>query len=288
MLEFAIAASLLAAAGVALYFHHRKKLRRVSVERMTKTKGDDVEMVDEEVVQIITPIRLRRWIWVPWILGVLLAAGLYFGTGLNGLFSALFGLIVAVVGTQLEGMLASKRELLIETQLADAIDIIVGALRSGVGLVDALGHAVGESRRPLRPILEDMSGRLRLGDNPAEVFSELAFRIPLETFRLFSFTLSVHWEIGGSLAPTLATVGRTIRDRIDLSRRVKSQTMQARASVVAILFITYVLTFIVWRTNPARLEAFVSSSIGQGLFAATIFLQLVGLVWMSKLSDIKY
>ncbi len=287
MLEFAIAAVLLGAALVMLYFHNRKKLRRVSVERMT-TRDPDPENFDDEVVAVITPIRLRRFILVPWILGILLAAGLYYLTGLNGLFSALFGLIVAVVGTQLEGVLAAKRELLIETQLADAIDIIVGALRSGVGLVDALGHAVGEARKPLRPILEDMSGRLRLGDNPAEVFSELAFRIPLETFRLFSFTLSVHWEIGGSLAPTLATVGRTIRDRIDLSRRVKSQTMQARASVVAILLITYVLTFIVWRTNPARLESFVSSSIGQGLFAATIFLQLVGLVWMSKMSDIRY
>jgi Flp pilus assembly protein TadB len=98
----------------------------------------------------------------------------------------------------------------------------------------------------------------------------------------------VHWEIGGSLAPTLATVGRTIRDRIDLSRRIRSQTMQARASVVAILLITYAITFIVWRTNPGRLQAFLATTLGGALVFATVVLQLLGLVWMSKLSKIEY
>ena len=55
-------------------------------------------------------------------------------------------------------------------------------------------------------------------------------RVPLETFRLFSAALTVHQEVGGSLAPTLATVGRIIRDRIELTRRVRSLTVQSRAS----------------------------------------------------------
>ena len=49
-------------------------------------------------------------------------------------------------------------------------------------------------------------------------------RVPLETFRLFAAALTVHQEVGGSLAPTLATVGRIIRDRIELTRRIRSLT----------------------------------------------------------------
>ena len=49
---------------------------------------------------------------------------------------------------------------------------------------------------------------------------------------LFAAALSVHWEVGGSLAPILATVGRTVRDRIELSRRISAMTTQARLSIV--------------------------------------------------------
>ena len=287
MLELGILLVLLSAAGIVFYFHQRKRLRRVSVERMHDSVLED-EPFEEAERGFIGGSAITRYWWAPWVATLIVAAVLRFVFGLNLLFTGLFALVVGVVGSMLEAMLASKRLMRLEMQLADAIDLIVGSLRSGAGLVESLESAVLEAQKPIKGIFAEMSSRLRLGDNPLDVFSELAYRVPLETFRLFSFTLSVHWEIGGSLAPTLATVGRTIRDRIDLSRRVKSQTMQARASVIAILLITYAVAFIVWRTNPERLEAFISSQIGQGLMAGTMFLQLVGLVWMWKMSDISF
>jgi len=286
MLEVLVIAGLLLGAILLFAIQYRKRLRRIAIERMSPELDTYPDEDEDSPVEVRSA--LRRFVWLPVVIGVGVAALLHFSVGINWMFSMLFGLILVVLGAQLEGFLAARRDLQVEAQLADAIDLIVGALRSGAGLVDALDAAVRESRRPIQPILQEMVSRLRLGDDPVEVFNDFAYRVPLETFRLFSFSLSVHWEIGGSLAPALSTVGRTIRDRIDLARRVRSQTTQARASVVAILIITYALTFIVWRTNPERLEAFVSTQIGQGLIAATIFLQLVGLVWMSKLSSIRY
>lgn len=289
MLEIAFIVLLIGGAGTMLYLHHRKKLTRIVVTRMTAAGHEGEEPEEEAEIEVYRGgLALRRFIWIPWLLGVICGVVFYSVIGMNLLFSSLFALIIGVLGAQAESTINAKRQMKIEIQLADAIDIIVGALRSGVGLVDALGHALRETPKPLHGLIEEINGRLRLGDNPGEVFAELAYRVPLESFRLFSFTLAVHWEIGGSLAPTLATVGRTIRDRTALARRVRSESMQARASVIAILLITYVLGFIVWRTNPDRVESLLSTQIGQGMFAASVFLQLVGLVWMSKLSDIKY
>jgi Type II secretion system (T2SS), protein F len=81
-------------------------------------------------------------------------------------------------------------------------------------LTKALESAAQESRPPLREQLDEVTGRIHFGDDAQAVFRSLTERVPLETFLLFSSALSVHWEVGGSLAPTLATVGRTIRDRI--------------------------------------------------------------------------
>jgi Flp pilus assembly protein TadB len=277
--------TLLLLAVIALAYR-RARLHTVSVARMAKRRPEGEE--GPVLLPRRVPSILRKYYFVPVAGAIVLALVLHFVFGVGWVFATLFGLITGILGIQIESFRINQRSLKVETQLADSIDLIVGALRSGAGLLGALESAAGEASRPLRPVLEEMVGRIRLGDNPSEVFQDLTLRVPLETFRLFSFSLAVHWEIGGSLAPTLATVGRTIRDRIDLSRRVKAQTMQARASVVAILLITYMITFVVWRTNPDRLEAFLSTTLGGSLMFASVLLQLLGLVWMSKLSKIDF
>ena len=134
----------------------------------------------------------------------------------------------------------------------------------------------------------EVVGRIRLGDDPQEVFRDLTARVPLETFALFSSALSVHWEVGGNLAPTLATVGRTIRDRIELSRRIRSMSAQSRISTIAILATTYFIALVMWRSDPNRMKEFLSTSIGSTLVAAAIFMQAVGIVWGVAISRVKY
>jgi tight adherence protein B len=148
----------------------------------------------------------------------------------------------------------------------------------------ALENAARESRQPLRGQLEEVVGRIRLGDDPRTVFRQLSNRVPLETFLLFTSALAVHWEVGGSLAPTLATVGRTIRDRIELSRRVRSMTAQARISTIAIIGVTYFIALVMWRNDPERMEAFLGTSLGATIVAGTVLLQGLGIVWGSYIS----
>src|SRR5262249_59953695 len=110
-------------------------------------------------------------------------------------------------------------------------------------------------------------------DDPRAAVTDVAHRVPLETFRLFAASLAIHWEVGGSLATTLGTVGRTVRDRIELSRRVRAQGIEAHASVAVVLLLAYLLAFLMWRANPDRLEALVTSSVRTALVAAVIVLQ---------------
>ena len=149
-------------------------------------------------------------------------------------------------------------------------------------------NAAQEAKNPLRPQLEELLGRIRYGDDPQTVLRALEARVPLETFRLFASALSVHWETGGSLAPTLATVGKVIRDRIEVNRRIRSLTGQARASTLAVLLVTYFLFLIIWRNDPERMRQFLATTIGKGMVAGTVVLQAIGIVWASFLSRLKY
>jgi tight adherence protein B len=231
---------------------------------------------------------LRRHRLAPWACGAVVIAVVYFLVGLKLFYALMFGSIVAFVVHEAEVMRAGRLTLKIETQLADAIDLMVGSLRAGAGVLQSLETAVNESRYPLQPQLEEVLGRIRYGDDPQAVYRGLTARVPLETFRLFASTLSVHVEVGGSLAPTLAAVGRVIRDRIELSRRIRSMTVQSRTSIIAVLAVTYFIGLLMWRTDPHRMEAFLSTTYGSAFFSGSVILQGIGVFWCSALSRLKY
>ena len=230
----------------------------------------------------------RRWFWVPWVVGsaIALTCWLFFGWPIQYIIA--IGAVASLMLNQLEGFLHTRYVAKLERQLADSIDIMIGAVSAGAAVGPAIEAATLESSRPLQPYLQELSGRIRLGDEPIAVFRSLADRIPLETFLLFTSSLAVHYEVGGRLAPTLATVGRTIRDRIEVTRRIQSNIAQSQFSTFAILGLIYLIAVIVWRNGPEPMAEFVTSNVGSWFIAGSIIMQAVGIVWMNLISKPKF
>jgi Flp pilus assembly protein TadB len=233
------------------------------------------------------PLR-RPFLLLPLVAGSILGGSVFFVLGWSVLYSLALGLIVAMLGNQVEAYFAARKAARLESQLADGIDLMVGALGAGASVNNAIEVAIRETTDPLRPQLEEVAGRIRLGDDPVEVFRNLADRVPLEAFLLFSSALSVHWEVGGRLAPTLAIVGRTVRDRIETARRIRTNIVQSQVSTVAVLAITYFLALIVWRNSPEQMEQFVGSNLGGFLVAGSMVMQAAGIVWMNAISRVRF
>ena len=230
----------------------------------------------------------RRWIWAPWGLALMIAGVTALVSRFSMPYVVALGVMVGFLASQLESFLAARHAATLEGQLADAIDIMIGAVDAGAGVGAAIDAAITECRAPLRPYLEEVKGRIQLGDEPAEVFRSLAQRVPLEAFLLFTSALAVHWEVGGKLSSTLTTVGRTIRDRIDVARRIRSNTTQSQFSTLAIIGLTYFIAVIVWRNGPEQMEEFVRSSVGSWFVAGSVVLQAVGIVWMNLISKPRF
>ena len=275
-------------ASGAFYLSYSWRARRVTSERLAGMIRHDALQEAPALVPHRRTSFPRRYRYLAPVVAVATAAVLWAVTSLPLEVDVSIGLLFGVLASLLEAHNAEQQEALIEAQLAGAIDLMVSSIRAGAGLLAAFESTLQEAEHPLRPYFQDVAGRIRLGDDPRSAVGDLQTRVPLETFQLFATSLAIHWEVGGSLATTLSTVGRTIRDRIELSRRVRAQGVESHASVAVILAITYILAFLMWRTNPDRLEAFVRTGIGTMLVAFAIGLQAVGLVWMSRLSRSKF
>jgi Flp pilus assembly protein TadB len=264
--------------------------RRIRIQEQSRQRLAELEKPIADERQAPLPPRrfAQQHRLIPWLIGILIAVVFYYLVRIPPIFCLTFGVIAGLLLGQLETMRVTRATFCIEEQLSDAIDLMVAALRAGAGAMGALENAATEARRPLRPQLEELLNRIRYGEDPQHALRALETRVPLETFRLFASALSVHWETGGSLAPTLSIVGRVIRDRIEVSRRIRALTNQARASTVAVLLVTYFIALIIWRSDPQRMESFLATSMGQGLVAGAIILQGVGLVWTAALSRLRY
>ena len=287
-IELILPLAVAAAAVIVLYSWRSERLKRMCIERLGASLSTSTAR--PRPMRTAAPLKRfpTRYRFAGPLAGSVVAAGFYFFSGLPSPFAVAAGLLVGVLAGLAEVVVADSKTAKIEVQLADSIDLMVGALRAGAALLKAFDAALAEARQPFRSELQELTGRIRLGESPQAALNDLATRVPLETFRLFALSVSVHWETGGALSSGLAGVGRTIRDRIETSRRIRAQGAEGQVSVVAVLLISYGLGATMYNANPGPLTEFLLSPIGSYMGAAVIGLQAVGILWIGRMSATKY
>lgn len=228
-----------------------------------------------------------RYRWLTPLVGLLCGTILAL-LGLPWAYVGTFAFLAFVLAIQAEATWAERRERKVERQLSSVLDMMIASVKAGASLTSALESARSVVRRPLQTELDVLVGRIRFGDSPQDALSDLAERLPLETIRLFAQALAVNWSIGGRLSDTLANVGKTVRDRAELTRRTQAMSTQARLSVVVIIGVTYFIAALMWRNDPARFTDFLASMVGQTAVATAVAAQGVGTLWVAKLSQPKF
>ncbi len=271
----------------------RLSLRNRSRERLSTNLNPAKELGQGSfVTQPMTGLRIqpfnRRRYFLPWLLAATAGSLSLVFVPIPALYIGTSTLIVGLLLMQFDSFFWERRNLRMEQQLADALDLMISGLHAGAGLFAALEITARTTPLPLKRQLDEVIGRIRLGDDAKTAYLAFQCRVPLETFRLFTTTLITNWEVGGSLATTLSTVARTIRDRIDIARRMNAFTAEAKISVIMVLFITYFLAYTSFMMEPERFSTFATSFVGKILMAGTMLLQVVGIVWASKMAEMKY
>ncbi len=124
---------------------------------------DGEQLPEERSIDGQLPVRgvrrlSRDWIWLPWVAGGCCCLDYLVGFPLAAAICGghRYGRIAAA--SQLESVLHTRQIAILERQLADAIDIMVGAVSAGAGVGPALEAATLETDRPLKPYLEELSG----------------------------------------------------------------------------------------------------------------------------------
>lgn len=265
----------------------RRRARLLALDRLTES-GDEAIRVEARPSLRGAALRLERRRWLPWTAAALIFVAVVAFFGWNVMIALGLSALVGIVTSMIERVRVDRLIGRLETQLADAIDIISAGIRAGSSLLNAIESAAEEVDAPLSPILTRVAERLRLGESPIRAFDRLRQRVPIETVQMFSLTVAVNLEAGGALGPVLEGVAKTVRQRLEVSQRIRAQSIQSQLSVLAIMLITYFIAVAMWWINPDRTADFLESSVGARLVGAAILLQALGLSWMERLSRVEF
>lgn len=125
---------------------------------------------------------------------------------------------------------AKQRIDMIEEQLPDAIDLIVRGLRVGHPFIHALSSAAKEIPDPLGSELGLIADEASYGRDMGEALMAFAQRMDMQDLRFLAVAVSIQQTSGGNLAEILDGLGKVVRARFRLFRRVRAITAEAKWS----------------------------------------------------------
>lgn len=180
------------------------------------------------------------------VLLVVLPLLVWFVTG-SLVIAALLAALLAFLPRKVYAWMKQKRIDKIQEQLPDALQMLSGSLRAGVGFAPAMEVLVHDGQPPLAQELALVLREQHLGVRTEEALEHFSDRIPIVDAKLFVSAVNISREVGGNLAETLATLAETLRRRLIMENKVKALTSQGRLQgiVMAMLpvFLISYLTF---------------------------------------------
>ncbi|SEP78880.1 tight adherence protein B [Loktanella sp. DSM 29012] len=136
---------------------------------------------------------------------------------------------IGAVYTWINGK-ATKRTAMLEEQLPEAVELMVRSLRVGHPFASAVAIVAREVPDPLGTEMGIVSDEAAYGRDMGECLKTLAERLDMQDMRFLAVAVTIQATSGGNLAEVLDGLGKVIRARFRLFRRVKAITAEAKWS----------------------------------------------------------
>ncbi|MFN3721424.1 MAG: type II secretion system F family protein [Paracoccaceae bacterium] len=165
------------------------------------------------------------------LVSVFAFAGLTVGTGVETPVRIAIAVVMGVGGVYFwVNKKAKKRVTMMEDQLAEAIELMVRSLRVGHPFASAIAIVAKEVPDPLGTEFGLIADEAAYGRNVADSLKSFAERMDNQDLRFLAVAVAIQQQSGGNLAEILEGLGKVVRARYKLFRRVKAITAEAKWS----------------------------------------------------------
>ena len=183
---------------------------------------------------------------------------------------------LAMLPRLLYAALRRRRMQRFEQQLPDALMMLSGGLRAGVGLNAAMQQLVAEAHAPLVQEFTLMLREQRLGVTLEQSLHNLARRMPTQTTVLVVSAMRIASDTGGGLAETLERTAHTIRSRLQMEGKIAALTAQGKLQAWVVSLLPLLLMLVLNRMEPEAMSYLWHTRLGWATLAGIALLESLG------------
>jgi len=181
------------------------------------------------------------------------------------------------------GFLAKGRNKKMTSQFADAIDIIVRGVKSGLPLTECLRIIAAESPSPLGPEFAQLTDNMQMGMTTERALQQFYKRVPLPEINFFVIVLTIQSKAGGNLSEALGNLSTVIRQRKMMREKVKALSAEAKASAMIIGCLPFAVAFMVYLTTPDYIMELFLKPTGHMILFMAFCMMATGITIMRKM-----
>lgn len=170
-----------------------------------------------------------------------------------------------------------------EEQLPDALMMLSGGLRAGVGINSAMGQLVAEAQAPLAQEFSLMLREQRLGVTLEQSLNNLNNRMPTQTTTLVVSAMRIASETGGGLAETLERTSFTIRSRLQMEGKIAALTAQGKLQAWVVGMLPIGLMAVLNKMEPEAMGMLWHTRIGWATLAVIAVFEFMGVYVIRKI-----
>ncbi len=200
------------------------------------------------VISVITGVVCAAAVWMSGADGLVIS-GISFKSRpilcAAAFFAGTFGLPQFVLNTMIKG-----RHKKMINQFADALDVIVRGVKTGLPLNECIRIIAKESPEPLRKEFLTFADNLSMGTGLERALAQLYKRMPLQEVNFFAIVLTIQSKAGGNLSEALGNLSTVIRSRKMMREKVKALSSEAKASAFIIGSLPFAVGVMVFMTTP--------------------------------------
>ena len=236
--------------------------------------------------------RMVRWtllgITPQQAVGVLLLGAAVGGSALflltGDLPAAGFGLLLgAAIPLTMLLFLQRRWRRAVQEQLPDGLFLLARSLRAGLSLEQAFVAVRPYCPKPLVEVFGRCADQIELGLAAPEALQRLADSVDLADLRALASVAALNRDVGGRLSVMVDRLAAGVRDRNQFRNFLQSATALGRTTATFIALATPAIALFLYFDQPDLFMNFFRSGLGLAVFAASIGLEVVGVIWLALL-----
>jgi tight adherence protein B len=183
--------------------------------------------------------------------------------------------------------LTKRRRKKFTNEFANAIDVIVRSVKSGLPTNEALRIVAKESPDPVGSEFHRLVEGLKVGVTLDQGLKRMFDSMPTSEVGFFSIVMTIQSRSGGNLSEALGNLAAVLRDRKRLEGKIRAMSSEAKASAMIIGSLPPGVMGLVYFTTPGYISLLFTERMGNLMLAGCAMWMGIGIVVMRKMINFK-